>query len=64
MDFLALLSISHLYPDFEERYVLMCLIDVPNLKEMEPWEGYFMWFKYSSKVVQRRRKMLRKLGNF
>ena len=34
----------------------MCLIDVPNLKEIKPREGYFMWFKNSSKAVRRRRR--------
>ena len=31
----------------------MCLIDVPNCKEIEPWEGYFYvvqkFFKSNSK---------------
>ena len=27
----------------------MCLIDVPNLKEIDPWEDYFMWFKILQK---------------
>ena len=40
----------------------MCLIDVPNLKEMEPWEGYFYvvhkFFKSGAK------KNVKKMGNF
>ena len=40
----------------------MCLIDVPNLKEINPWEGYFYvvqkFFKSSAK------KNVKKLGNF
>ena len=44
----------------------MCLIDVPNLKEINQWEGYFMWFKNSSKAVQRRRleENAKKIGQF
>ena len=46
----------------------MCLIDVPNLKEIDPWEGYFMWLKNSSKAVRRRRrkkkKNVKKIGQF
>ena len=31
----------------------MGLIDVPNLKEIDPWENYFVWFKISSKEEEK-----------
>ena len=41
----------------------MCLIDVPNLKEITPWEGYFYvvqkFFKNSAK-----KKNVKKIGQF
>ena len=41
----------------------MCLIDVPNLKEIKPWEGYFYvvqkLFKSSAK-----KKNVKKIGQF
>ena len=30
----------------------MCLIDVQNLKEIQPWEGYF--YVHGSKILQQR----------
>ena len=43
----------------------MSIISVPNLKEIEKWEGYFTQLKYMCNFVQkRRRKMWRKSHNF
>ena len=43
----------------------MCLISVPNLKEIHPGEGcFYLAQSYCCKSVQRRRKMWRKLDNF
>ena len=44
----------------------MCLIDVPNVKEIEPWEGYFYvvqkFFKSSAK--KKEKKNVKKIGQF
>ena len=41
----------------------MCFIDVPNLKEIKPWEGYFYvvqkFFKSGAK-----KKNVKKIGQF
>ena len=44
----------------------MCLIDVPNLKEIKPWEGYFYvvqkFFKGGAK--KKEKKNVKKIGQF
>ena len=44
----------------------MCLIDVPSLKEIESWEGYFYvvhkFFKSGSK--KKEKKNVKKIGQF
>ena len=42
----------------------MCLVSVPNLKEIYPGENCFLAQSYYFKSVQRRRKIWRKLDNF
>ena len=45
----------------------MSLIDVPNLKEIEPWEGYFYmvqkFFKSGAKK-KKEKKNVKKMGQF
>ena len=45
----------------------MCLIDVPNLKEIEPWKGYLYvvqkFFKSGAKK-KRKKKNVKKIGQF
>ena len=41
----------------------MSIISVPNLKEIETWEGYFMRFKHICNFVQRRRNV-KKIGQY
>ena len=45
-------------PNFRLRQATKCLICVPNLKVIDPWEGCF-WLaqSYFYKTVLRRRKM-------
>ena len=46
----------------------MCLIHVPNLKEIDPWEGYFYvvetFFKSSAKKKEKKKKNVKKIGQF
>ena len=42
----------------------MCLIDVPNLKEMEPQEGYFYVIQKFFKSGIKKKKSVRKIGQF
>ena len=46
----------------------MSLIDVPNLKEIKPWEGYFYmvrkFLKSSAKKKKKEKKNVKKIGQF
>ena len=42
----------------------MCLIDVPNFKEIEPWEGYFYVVQKFFKSGAKKKKNVKKIGQF
>ena len=42
----------------------MSLIDVPNLKEIEPWEGYFYMVQKFFKSSAKKKKNVKKMGQF
>ena len=42
----------------------MCLIDVPNLKEIDPWEDYFYVVQKFFKSSAQKKKNVNKIGQF
>ena len=42
----------------------MCLIDVPNLKEIAPQEGYFYVVQKFFKSSAKKKKNVKKIGQF
>ena len=42
----------------------MSLIDVPNLKEIEPWEDYFYVVQKFFKRGAKKKKNVKKIGQF
>ena len=42
----------------------MCFIDVPNLKEIEPREGYFYVVQIFLKSSANKKKNVKKIGQF
>ena len=42
----------------------MCLIDVPNLKEINPWEDYFYVVQKFFKSGAKKKKNVNKIGQF
>ena len=42
----------------------MCFIDVPNFKEIKPWEGYFYVAQTFFKSNAKKKKIVKKIGQF
>ena len=42
----------------------MCLIDVPNLKEIKPREGYVVQKFFKSGAKKKEKKNVKKIGQF